>query len=157
MTYLNANHYATSTVNRVMSTLRLFFKYLQLQGEVEYNPTELIQGAKSSKRLPKVISSKQVDQLMNAPNTSTNKGIRDRAILELMYATGLRVSELIHLTRDDLHLDLGFIQTLGKGNKERIIPLGEEAIYWLDRYLNEVYPLYNLSLIHISEPTRQVR
>lgn len=84
---------------------------------------------------------KEVERLIEAPDTTKNLGIRDRAILEVMYATGMRVSELIGLKLSDLHLSLGLVQTIGKGDKERIIPLGDYAIQWLERYLDEVRPL----------------
>lgn len=143
---LNLNNYAASTLNRKISSLKKFFFYLIKEGRLEKNPMELIQGAKTAKRLPQVLSNQEVETLINAPDTTTSIGIRDRAILETMYATGLRVSELINLKLKEIHLDLGFIQTVGKGNKERLVPLGDEAVFWLKKYLDEVYPLYeNLS------------
>ena len=110
---------------------------------MDHNPMDLIQGAKNRKHLPKTLSSKEIDRLLEAPDTETNNGIRDRAILEVMYASGLRVSELTHLKMNELHLELGFIQTVGKGDKERIIPIGEEALFWIKKYLEEVYPVYS--------------
>ncbi len=83
----------------------------------------------------------EVERLIETPDTTQNLGIRDRAILEVMYATGMRVSELVGLKLSDLHLSLGLVQTLGKGDKERIIPLGDYAIQWLERYLDEARPL----------------
>lgn len=82
----------------------------------------------------------EVERLIETPDTTKNLGIRDRAILEVMYATGMRVSELVGLKLSDLHLSLGLVQTLGKGDKERIIPLGDYAIQWLERYLDEARP-----------------
>ncbi len=82
-----------------------------------------------------------MERLIAAPDTTTDLGIRDRAILEVMYATGLRVSELIGLKLEDIHLEMGLLQTVGKGDKERIVPLGDYAIHWLERYLTEVRPL----------------
>lgn len=83
-----------------------------------------------------------MEAIIQAPDTSSPHGLRDRAVIELMYATGLRVSELTHLKLADLHLDLGFIQTIGKGNKERLLPLGEPACQWLARYLDQVRPAF---------------
>lgn len=130
--------YASATTSRIISSLKQFFRYLMLEGVLEQNPAQLLEQPKARKHLPDTLSTDEIDALLAAPDIETNLGIRDRSIFELMYATGLRVSELITLKLDELHLELGFIQTIGKGNKERIVPLGEEAQYWLDRYLNEV-------------------
>lgn len=139
---LNKAGFAASTTNRMISTLKNFFHYLIREQKMDHNPMDLIQGAKNRKHLPKTLSSKEIDRLLEAPDTETNNGIRDRAILEVMYASGLRVSELTHLKMNELHLELGFIQTIGKGDKERIIPIGEEALFWIKKYLEEVYPVY---------------
>ncbi|MBA5729351.1 site-specific tyrosine recombinase XerD [Aerococcaceae bacterium INB8] len=139
---LNKAGFAASTTNRMISTLKNFFHYLIREQKMDHNPMDLIQGAKNRNHLPKTLSSKEIDRLLEAPDTETNNGIRDRAILEVMYATGLRVSELTHLKMNELHLELGFIQTVGKGDKERIIPIGEEALFWIKKYLEEVYPIY---------------
>ena len=140
---LNKAGFAASTTNRMISTLKNFFHYLIREQKMDHNPMDLIQGAKNRKHLPKTLSSKEIDRLLEAPDTETNNGIRDRAILEVMYASGLRVSELTHLKMNELHLELGFIQTVGKGDKERIIPIGEEALFWIKKYLEEVYPVYS--------------
>lgn len=139
---LNKAGFAASTTNRMISTLKNFFHYLIREQKMDHNPMDLIQGAKNRKHLPKTLSSKEIDRLLETPDTETNNGIRDRAILEVMYASGLRVSELTHLKMNELHLELGFIQTVGKGDKERIIPIGEEALFWIKKYLEEVYPIY---------------
>ncbi|MBZ6526281.1 site-specific tyrosine recombinase XerD [Aerococcaceae bacterium DSM 111021] len=139
---LNRAGFAASTTNRMISTLKNFFHYLIREQKMNHNPMDLIQGAKKRKHLPKTLSSKEIDRLLAAPDTNSNNGIRDRAILEIMYASGLRVSELTHLKMNELHLELGFIQTVGKGDKERIIPVGDEAIFWIKKYLEEVYPIY---------------
>ena len=140
---LNKAGFAASTTNRMISTLKNFFHYLIREQKMDHNPMDLIQGAKNRKHLPKTLSSKEIDRLLEAPDTETNNGIRDRAILEVMYASGLRVSELTHLKMNELHLELAFIQTVGKGDKERIIPIGEEALFWIKKYLEEVYPVYS--------------
>lgn len=90
-----------------------------------------------TQRLPKTLSIKEVEKIIESPDTNDALGIRDRAILEVMYATGLRVTELITLKLDDLHLSLGLLQTVGKGDKERIIPLGDVAIKWVNLYLEK--------------------
>ena len=142
LAYLRESGYAASTTSRIISTLKKLFVYLLKEGRVELNPLALIQSPKKVHRLPKVLNMQQVDALLNAPDTTTSWGLRDRAVLEVMYATGLRVSELIGLTIDELHLDLGFLQTIGKGNKERIVPLGEEAEYWMSEYLTLIRPSF---------------
>lgn len=142
LAYLRESGYAASTTSRIISTLKKLFVYLLKEGRVALNPLALIQSPKNIHRLPKVLNMQQVDALLNAPDTTTSWGLRDRAILEVMYATGLRVSELIGLTIDELHLDLGFLQTIGKGNKERIVPLGEEAEYLVSEYLALIRPSF---------------
>lgn len=139
---LKAQGYAASSTSRCLSALKHFFVYLLREGQIEKSPMDLIQGPKKAKSLPKVLSVDEVEAILNAPDTKTLIGLRDRAIIEVMYATGLRVSELTHLRLDQLHMDLAFIQTVGKGNKERIIPLGEEAVYWLDQYLLDARPVF---------------
>lgn len=138
LAHLRQLGYANSTTSRMISSLKQFFIYLMKEGVIQQNPLTLIQGPKKVQRLPKVLTMKEVDNLIQAPDTKTLWGLRDRAILEVMYATGLRVSELTHLSLEELHLDLGFIQTIGKGDKERLVPLGEEAEFWLDQYLELV-------------------
>lgn len=142
LTHLKEQNYAVATSNRILSTLKNFYHFQLQEAYTIKNPMTLIRSAKKVKKLPQTLSVKQVEEIINAPDIQTNNGLRDRAILELMYATGLRVSELTELKLTELHLELGFLQTLGKGNKERIIPLGGEALYWMERYLSEVYPLY---------------
>lgn len=134
--------YASSTTSRMISSLKQFFIYLMKEGIIKQNPLTLIQGPKKAQRLPKVLTMKEVEALIQSPDTSTLWGLRDRTILEVMYATGLRVTELTQLSLEELHLDLGFIQTVGKGDKERLVPLGEEAEYWLKEYLNLVRPSF---------------
>ncbi len=104
------------------------------------DPMQHIDTPKKAQKLPKTLSIKEVEQLIETPDVTKTLGLRDRAILEVMYATGLRVSELIELKLADLHLDLGLIQTIGKGDKERIIPLGDLAIEWIRRYMEEARP-----------------
>ncbi|GAA3613686.1 site-specific tyrosine recombinase XerD [Secundilactobacillus similis] len=131
---------ARSTVTRMVSTLRRFFRYLVQNEQLTTDPMTEIRSPKQGQHLPAVLTVDEVTALLDAPDTTTKYGIRDRTILEVMYATGLRVSELVHLKMSDLHLDMGLIQTIGKGNKERIMPIGDVAIDWIDRYLNESRP-----------------
>src|SRR5699024_8492047 len=116
-------------------TLRQFHQFLKQEKKSSVDPMLHIDTPKKAQTLPKILSMKEVERLIETPNTSETLGIRDRAILETMYATGLRVSELTELKLDDLHLSLGLIQTIGKGDKERIIPLGDLAIKWIETYL----------------------
>lgn len=125
---------------RLISSLKRLFQWLYQQGAIELNPTLKLKQVKLGSPLPKVISEEQVEALLAAPETETPLGIRDRAILEVMYATGLRVSELVALKFEQLSLSAGMVQVMGKGNKERIVPLGEFAIEWVSRYLTEARP-----------------
>lgn len=126
---------ADNSIIRMVSSLRKFHQYLKRESIVSDDPMQLIDTPKKASTLPKAISPQAVEQLLEAPDTTTPLGVRDRTILELMYATGLRISELVNLKLSDMHLTMGFIQTMGKGEKERIIPLGEIASQWLDHYL----------------------
>ncbi|MDO4432093.1 MAG: site-specific tyrosine recombinase XerD [Aerococcaceae bacterium] len=139
---LRTQSYAASSASRMLSSLKQFFHYLMSEKIREDNPIALIQSPKKVQRLPKALTLQQVEHIIQAPDILTLHGIRDRAIFEVMYATGLRVSELTTLKIDALHLELGFIQTTGKGDKTRIIPIFDEAIEWLQRYLDEVRPLF---------------
>ncbi|MDN2452291.1 site-specific tyrosine recombinase XerD [Lactobacillus sp. UCMA15818] len=131
---------ATSSIVRSVTSLRKFFQYMVEEGIIQSDPMELIDAPKKSEHLPEVLSTAEVEKLLNSPDTSKPLGLRNRAILELMYATGLRVSEVINIQLADLHLSLGLIQTIGKGQKERIVPIGDQAISWVERYLNDIRP-----------------
>lgn len=128
---------ATSTRSHYVSTLRHFFRYLKLDGQIEDNPMEKISLPKKTHHLPAVLTLEEVDRLLSTPDTSKPLGLRDRTLLETLYSTGMRVSEIIHIKLTDIHLDMGFIQTIGKGDKERIVPIGEWAEEWISRYINE--------------------
>lgn len=130
-----AAHKAQSSITRIISTLRKFYQYLTREGHIQKDPMLQIDSPKQGRHLPAVLSSEEIERLLKTPDTSTPLGLRDRAILEVLYATGLRVSELVHLKLTDLHLSLGLIQTLGKGDKERIIPIGDVAVNWINQYL----------------------
>lgn len=127
---------ARSSSIHTISSLRKFFKYLLLNDQIQTNPMVNIDPPKRAQHLPSVLTTEEVERLLKVPDTSKPLGIRDRAILEVMYATGLRVSELIALNLNELHLEMGLIETVGKGNKQRIIPIGDVAIQWLERYIN---------------------
>lgn len=137
---LRQENKAASSVVRMMSALRQFHLFLRQENLTKENPMQHIDSPKKQEHLPDTLSMEEVEKLIETPDVSTPLGLRNRAILETMYATGLRVSELISLKRNDLHLSMGLIQTIGKGNKERIIPIGDIAAEWLERYFNESRP-----------------
>ncbi|UCV14692.1 site-specific tyrosine recombinase XerD [Quatrionicoccus australiensis] len=122
---------------RYLSTLRRFFRWQLGRGRIFADPTLKLANPARPSRLPKVMSEKQVDHLLAAPDLDTPLGLRDRAMLETLYATGLRVSELVNLKIHEVGFNEGVIRVLGKGSKERLVPLGEVAIDWLQRYLDE--------------------
>ncbi|MBM6613706.1 site-specific tyrosine recombinase XerD [Desemzia sp. RIT804] len=126
---------SSATVIRMVSSLRKFHQYLKQEQRSAIDPMLHIDTPKKAQILPKVLSMSEVEKIIEIPNVDEVLGLRDRAILEVMYATGLRVSELTELKMDDLHLSLGLIQTIGKGDKERIIPIGDLAIKWIENYL----------------------
>lgn len=127
-----------TTIGRQVSSLRQFYQYLLRQHRVEDDPMTLVTVPKGHRHLPTVLTQDEVRAMLAVPDVNKKMGIRDRAILEVMYATGMRVSELTGLRLNDLHLDVHLVQPRGKGDKERIIPIGEVAEDWLNRYLNDV-------------------
>lgn len=127
---------ATSS-NRRLSVFRRFARFLVRQGLRDDDPTARLRGARQPPRFPKTLSESQVEALLHAPDVDTALGLRDRAMLETLYACGLRVSELVGLKTVELGLNEGVLRVIGKGDKERMVPLGEEAIEWLNRYLRD--------------------
>ena len=127
---------ATSTA-RLLSALRRFFQYLIREQLRDDDPSALLLTPKLPKRLPKDLSEHQVEALLSEPDVAVELELRDKAMLELLYATGLRVSELVGLTMENVSLRQGMVRILGKGNKERLVPMGEEAMYWISVYLRE--------------------
>ncbi len=125
---------ATSIARR-LSSLRRFYALQLLQGTLRADPTLRVRAPKLPRRLPKNLSEAEVEALLATPDHKTVLGLRDRAMLETLYATGLRVSELVGLTLAQVSLDMGVVRVLGKGSKERLVPLGEESIVWIKRYL----------------------
>jgi integrase/recombinase XerD len=132
---------ASTSVARCLSAVRTFHRFLVSEGLLAMDPTENLQRPKRHQILPTVLEIHEVEQLLEQPDLSNPLGIRDRAILEFLYGTGVRVSELCALRLQDLFFDEGFVRVLGKGSKERLVPIGEEAIYWTQRYLAEVRPM----------------
>lgn len=127
---------------RLISSIRTFFKYLALAGLVETDPTGLISSPKTLRLLPEFLTREEVDKLLHAPDLSKPEGLRDRAMLELLYATGMRVSELVNLKLREVNLNSNYVRIAGKGGKERIVPFGKEAKKWLERYIIEVRPQF---------------
>ncbi len=121
---------------RLLSSLRRFYRYLVREGQREDDPTANIDAPKMDRPLPHALSEAEVESLLNAPDVDDVLGLRDRAMLELLYATGLRVSELVALSADRINLTQGVVRVIGKGDKERLVPVGDEAVSWVRRYLN---------------------
>ncbi|MGB2818560.1 MAG: site-specific tyrosine recombinase XerD [Burkholderiaceae bacterium] len=140
--YFAEQHAGTraTTANRRLAVLRRFYRWAVRDGLLEQDPTVRLKGAKVPPRFPKTLSEAQVESLLAAPDVETSLGLRDRAMLELLYATGLRVSELVAMTMLNISLQEGLVRVIGKGSKERIVPLGEEARRWIERYLKEGRP-----------------
>jgi integrase/recombinase XerD len=131
----------TSTA-RLVASIRGLYRYLRRRGDVRENPAEELQAPRAFQSLPRFLSTAEVDALLGAPDVSSPGGLRDRTLIEVLYATGLRVSELIGLRIADVRLDQGYVQCLGKGSKERIVPLGEVAAGWVRRYVAEARPKF---------------
>jgi integrase/recombinase XerD len=138
---------ASSTVSRSMVAIRSFYQFLLRERLMESDPSLNMETPKLDKRLPKVLSIQEVELLLEAPQTSTPHGMRDKAMLELLYATGIRVTELISLNVSNINLGMGFVRCIGKGSKERIVPMGKTAVLWLNNYLQST----RYHLIHQSK------
>jgi integrase/recombinase XerD len=136
--YLNSLYrsgLSSRSIARHLATLRNFYSFLVREGAMASDPTEHIRTPKQWKNIPKFLNLKQIEKLIESPDVSRPTGVRDRAMLELLYATGLRVSELCRLGLSDLNLDLGFIRPTGKGNKQRVVPVGRSAVAAVRQYL----------------------
>ncbi|HMG37254.1 MAG TPA: site-specific tyrosine recombinase XerD [Blastocatellia bacterium] len=132
---LRARGLSDRSIARTLVAVRGFFKFLLLDGHIERDPGLDIDLARHWKRLPKFLASDEVEKLLEAPDVTLDTGIRDRALLETLYATGIRVSELVSLRASDLNLDLGYALVFGKGGKERTVPLNRSAVSWIERYM----------------------
>jgi integrase/recombinase XerD len=133
---LSRSGLSARSVARAMSAARGFYRFLMLDGHLLSDPTADLATPGMGQKLPRFLSQDEMDCLINAPDTSTDLGIRDRTIIELLYASGLRVSELVSLTPSQLDLEGGILTCTGKGSKQRKVPVGRSAISWLERYLN---------------------
>jgi integrase/recombinase XerD len=129
------------SISRLVASLRRFYRFAMREGRVACDPTLQIASPKLPRNLPKSLGEKEVEALLSVPNTDDLLGLRDRAMLETLYATGLRVSELVTLKVSEVSLDMGVVRVMGKGSKERLVPLGEESLDWIRRYLGQARPL----------------
>jgi integrase/recombinase XerD len=151
--HLASSGLAARSVARAVHALRGFYRFLVREGRLQAGPMENLRAPKIFKPLPRYLNASQVEALLAAPDVTNGLGIRDRAILEVFYASGLRVAELIGLRPESVDLDLGVLVCFGKGRKERLVPIGKQARRWVDKYLREVRPAYaqpapNLFLNH---------
>ena len=131
---------APTSAARLVAAVRGFYRFQRLTGAVSANPAEDLHAPRTFAALPRFLSLDEVDQLLEAPEVAKPRGLRDRALIEVLYATGLRVSELVGLRVQDVRLDEGYLQCDGKGSKQRIVPLGNVAVEWVRRYLREARP-----------------
>ncbi|MCD6231513.1 site-specific tyrosine recombinase XerD [Candidatus Aerophobetes bacterium] len=126
-----------SSISRKLSVIRMFYKFIYLEGKSEYNPLEEISSPRKGRRIPSYLSLREVESLLETPSPDTPLGIRDKAMLEVLYGAGLRISELVNLDVEDVDLRKGWIKVMGKGFRERVLPLGREACQWVRKYLRE--------------------
>jgi len=128
---------AVSTISRNIAALKSFYQYLVKENYLEHDPAEKLETPKLEKKLPKILSIAEVEELLKQPNVRLSVGLRDKGMLELLYATGIRVSEIIALNISDVNLDMGYVKCYGKGSKERIVPLGSIAVKSVHEYINK--------------------
>lgn len=136
LNYMERENFASSSISRSVASIRAFFQYLCKEGRIQKDPSENLKPPKVEKKAPEILSIEEVDKLLKQPNMETSKGIRDKAMLEVLYATGMRVSELIHLQTTDVNLQLGYVVCHDTG-KERIIPIGSVSRKALLRYMEQ--------------------
>ena len=134
--YLNELDISSFSQARIVSGLKSFFKFLILEEKISKDPMDLIESPKLKRKLPEVLSLNDINILLNSIDLSTMEGVRNRAIIETLYSSGLRVSELVNLSIQNLFLDIGFIKVIGKGSKERLVPIGRHAIKYINMYKN---------------------
>ena len=132
--------YSSRSTARSLSSLRAFYSHITVKHNLKENPTSRVDSPKLGRSLPKTLSEDEVEKLISSPDVEDYIGLRDRAMLEIIYACGLRVSELISLDMLNLNLRQGVIRVIGKGEKERLVPMGEEALDWVQRYINKCRP-----------------
>ena len=135
---LKDNNISTRSQARIISGIKAYYKYLIMEDYIKFNPTELIESPKIGLKLPDTLSLIEIDKLIAAVDLSNSQGERNRAILETLYSCGLRVSELINLQLSNIHFKEGYLKVIGKGDKERLAPIGGRALHYLRIYINEV-------------------
>lgn len=140
MTQLKEKGLAAATVARKLAAIKAFYRFMTAEGYMDANPAEVVEAGTKGIKLPRVLSEDEVVRLLNQPDITTAEGFRDRTMLEVLYATGMRVSELINLTLERVDLNMKYIIAFGKGSKERIVPLGSVAAEFLQQYLEKVRP-----------------
>lgn len=136
--YINDLGMTAYTQARILSGLKAFYKYLVYEDIMVHDPTQLIEGPKLGRKLPDILNYQEIEVLFAAIDLSTNEGMRNRAILETLYSSGLRVSELVDLKLNNVYFDIGFLRIIGKGNKERLVPIGREALKYVKIYTEEI-------------------
>nr|WP_279234020.1 site-specific tyrosine recombinase XerD [Pantoea sp. MQR6] len=150
--------YKATSSARLLSCMRRMFQYLYREKLRTDDPSAMLSAPKLPQRLPKDLSEAQIERLLQAPNIDVPLELRDKAMLELLYATGLRVTELVGLTMSDISLRQGVVRVIGKGNKERLVPLGEEAVYWIEHYLDHGRPwLLNGQTLDVMFPSNRAQ
>lgn len=140
MTQLKEKGLAAATIARKLAAIKAFYRFMTAEGYMDANPAEVVEAGTKGIKLPRVLSEEEVVRLLNQPDITTAEGFRDRTMLEVLYATGMRVSELINLTLERVDLNMKYIIAFGKGSKERIVPLGSVAAEFLQQYLEKVRP-----------------
>ncbi|MBE0477574.1 site-specific tyrosine recombinase XerD [Candidatus Aerophobetes bacterium] len=135
--FLKSKGLSISSISRKLSATRMFYRFLLAEGVVLENPAQDVFSPRRGRKIPAYLSLKEVGNLLNAPPINSKLGLRDKAFLECLYATGIRISELVGLKRRDLNFTSGWLKVKGKGSRERMVPLGREAIKWMSRYLRE--------------------
>ena len=140
MTQLKEKGLAAATIARKLAAIKAFYRFMTAEGYMDANPSEVVEAGTKGIKLPRVLSEDEVVRLLNQPDITTAEGFRDRTMLEVLYATGMRVSELINLTLERVDLNMKYIIAFGKGSKERIVPLGSVAAEFLQQYLEKVRP-----------------
>lgn len=140
MTQLKSKGLSAATIARKLAAIKAFYRFMTAEGYMDANPAEVVEAGTKGIKLPRVLSEDEVERLLKQPDLESAEGFRDRTMLEVLYATGMRVSELINLTLERVDLNMKYIIAFGKGSKERIVPLGSVAAGFLQQYLNEVRP-----------------
>lgn len=138
VTYLGAQNFSAFTQARILSGIKAFFKYLETEEIISENPTRYIDAPKLGRKLPDVLNVMEIEKIFDSIDLSTPEGARNRAMLETLYSSGLRVSELVNLKINQVYFDIGFLRIIGKGNKERLVPIGRTAMKYMKIYLEDI-------------------